>query len=134
MTTHNAIKHDQSTVVNDEQRSMAEALFQQAYHDFESARDVSVNLAQRKAHRGQAQSLVKKALHTYPSHVEALNLLARIHLSNNDVDKAKSILIKALEIDGQSVSNLFTLGNIFIQEQQYQSAIDLLKQDIFSML
>ncbi len=47
------------------------------------------------------------------------------HLVNRDQEKAKTLLLKALELDPQSTPCLSQLGYIYVQQKDYQKAIDV---------
>ncbi len=59
------------------------------------------------------EELANKALNENPNHVEALNILAELHILDSRYDEAETVVTQALNINPSSATTLANLASIF---------------------
>ncbi|MFC1725763.1 tetratricopeptide repeat protein [candidate division KSB1 bacterium] len=74
------------------------------------------------------EKIAKKALEANPNHVEALNILAELHILDSRYDEAESILGKALDINPSSTLSLANLASVYHLREQTEKYEEIEKR------
>ncbi len=78
----------------------------------------------------EAEHLYRRVLQEYPNNIDALRMLALIHLESSQFDSAERLLKRAIDLAPDFIAPLLDLGKILRDQERYLDAIVYLERAI----
>lgn len=84
----------------------------------------------RQGRNVDAQSILEKALLTYPGNHDARLVLARLLIDMRQIPEAKKLLLDGLQLDPQKTQFTMSLAHAHMQSAELESAIDVMQKGL----